>query len=472
MASNSKLLTATAAMQLVEAGQVGLGRAGAGQPGSRLGVAPTDGGIPGITLRHLLSHTSGFPQYEATFFGGAADTCEEAAARGLSNGLLAPPGTAYRYSNMNYCVLGLVIEELTGRPYESVILERVLRPLGIDDMRLAGTYDVRPGDVAHPTTPGRTFMEALAGAGAWIGTPTDLVAIIDGLDRSRPGWHPLSAATVDQMQAPQPGIGYSSGHWYGLGLRVWADGTWGHTGTVENARSMVIRRPDGITWAVTVSGNTPSNTDRLRGVVDRAFATMGIPAPPETAPPPPAPASAPPSPSRARAAGGWQTRPVDPLVALAMGSRSDWAVVEHAATTLDELDVPYDVRVVSAHRTPHRLGELTAWAEEAGVEVIVAAAGGAAHLPGMLAAHTVLPVLGIPVPSQHLQGMDSLLSIVQMPAGVPVGTLAIGRAGAINAALLATAIVSAGRPELRARLKAWRAAQTEQVLSAPDPRQP
>ena len=155
-----------------------------------------------------------------------------------------------------------------------------------------------------------------------------------------------------------------------------------------------------------------------------------------------------------------------------MGSRSDWTVVEHAATTLDELDVPYDVRVVSAHRTPHRLGELTAWAEEAGVEVIVAAAGGAAHLPGMLAAHTVLPVLGIPVPSQHLQGMDSLLSIVQMPAGVPVGTLAIGRAGAINAALLATAIVSAGRPELRARLKAWRAAQTEQVLSAPDPRLP
>ena len=294
VASNSKLLTATAAMQLVEAGQVALDEPVLASLVSRLGVAPTDGGIAGITLRHLLSHTSGFPQYEATFFGGAADTCEEAAARGLSNGLLAPPGTAYRYSNMNFCVLGLVIEELTGRPYESVILERVLRPLGIDDMRLAGTYDVRPGDVAHPTTPGRTFMEALAGAGAWIGTPTDLVAIIDGLDRSRPGWHPLSAATVDQMQAPQPGIGYSNGRWYGLGLRVWADGTWGHTGTVENARSMVIRRPDGITWAVTVSGNTPSNTDRLRGVVDRAFATMGIPAPPETAPPPPAPASAPP----------------------------------------------------------------------------------------------------------------------------------------------------------------------------------
>ena len=145
--------------------------------------------------------------------------------------------------------------------------------------------------------------------------------------------------------------------------------------------------------------------------------------------------------------------------------------MEHAASTLDELDVAYDVRVVSAHRTPHLLAELTAWAADVGVEVIVAAAGGAAHLPGMLAANTVLPVLGIPVPSQHLQGLDSLLSIVQMPAGVPVGTMAIGRAGAVNAALLATAIVATRRPEVRIRLQAWRDTQTAAVLAAPDPRQ-
>ena len=201
---------------------------------------------------------------------------------GSTGKLLGAPGTIYRYSNMNFCVLGLLIEDVTGRPYETVIEERVLRPLGIDDMRMAGTYDVRPGDVAHPTTPGRRFMEALGGAGAWVGTPLDLVRIVDGLDRTRPGWHPLAAATVAEMQAPQPGIAYSAGQWYGLGLRVWADGTWGHTGTVENARSMVLRRPDGITWAVTVSGNAPSNTDRLRGIVDRAFATIGIPAPPTT----------------------------------------------------------------------------------------------------------------------------------------------------------------------------------------------
>jgi 5-(carboxyamino)imidazole ribonucleotide mutase len=158
------------------------------------------------------------------------------------------------------------------------------------------------------------------------------------------------------------------------------------------------------------------------------------------------------------------------LVAVVMGSRSDWDTMQHAAAVLDELAVPHDVRVVSAHRTPRLVAEVAEGAEEAGVEVIIAGAGGAAHLPGMLAAHTVVPVLGVPVESKALHGMDSLLSIVQMPAGVPVGTLAIGRAGAVNAALLATAIVSSGRPELRKRLRAWRERQTADVLDHPDPR--
>jgi 5-(carboxyamino)imidazole ribonucleotide mutase len=161
---------------------------------------------------------------------------------------------------------------------------------------------------------------------------------------------------------------------------------------------------------------------------------------------------------------------VDPLLALAMGSRSDWETVEHTARVLDELELPYAVRVVSAHRTPRLLPEFTTWAEDAGVLVIIAAAGGAAHLPGMLAAHTSLPVVGVPVASRHLQGMDSLLSIVQMPAGVPVGTMAIGRAGAVNAGLFGAAIVAAARPEVRARLQAWRSARTDEVLGDPDPR--
>jgi len=152
-----------------------------------------------------------------------------------------------------------------------------------------------------------------------------------------------------------------------------------------------------------------------------------------------------------------------------MGSASDWETLRHAAETLTQLGVPFETRVVSAHRTPDLLFEYASTAESRGVRVIIAGAGGAAHLPGMLAAKTHLPVLGVPVESSALHGVDSLLSIAQMPAGVPVGTLAIGRAGAVNAALLATAILGLADPAIRARLIAFRAGQTETVLSRPDP---
>jgi 5-(carboxyamino)imidazole ribonucleotide mutase len=158
-----------------------------------------------------------------------------------------------------------------------------------------------------------------------------------------------------------------------------------------------------------------------------------------------------------------------PLVGIIMGSQSDWETMRHAAETLDALGVEYETKVVSAHRTPDLVFEYASTAEERGLEVIVAGAGGAAHLPGMTAAKTTLPVLGVPVESKALSGLDSLLSIVQMPAGVPVGTLAIGRAGAINAALLAAAVVARGRPDLAERLRAWRQGQTDAVLAAPDP---
>jgi len=158
-----------------------------------------------------------------------------------------------------------------------------------------------------------------------------------------------------------------------------------------------------------------------------------------------------------------------PLVGVIMGSRSDWETMRHAAETLDALQVPHETRVVSAHRTPDLLFEYAATAEERGLHVIIAGAGGAAHLPGMAAAKTVLPVLGVPVESKALSGVDSLLSIVQMPAGVPVGTLAVGRAGAVNAALLAAAIVARSDTGVAERLRAFRAAQTQAVLDDPDP---
>ena len=159
----------------------------------------------------------------------------------------------------------------------------------------------------------------------------------------------------------------------------------------------------------------------------------------------------------------------DALVGLIMGSKSDWDTMQHAAQILDALGVPHETKVVSAHRTPDLLFEYAESAESRGIEVIIAGAGGAAHLPGMAAAKTTLPVLGVPVESKALQGIDSLLSIVQMPAGVPVGTLAIGKPGAINAGLLAAAIIAINRPDVRERLRAFRAEQTSAVLAQPDP---
>ncbi len=162
---------------------------------------------------------------------------------------------------------------------------------------------------------------------------------------------------------------------------------------------------------------------------------------------------------------------MQPLVGVIMGSKSDWETLSHTADTLAKLGVPYEVRVVSAHRTPDLLFEYASSAEGRGLEVVIAGAGGAAHLPGMVSAKTLLPVLGVPVESKALHGVDSLLSIVQMPAGIPVGTLAIGRAGAVNAALLATAVVARKNPLFREALATYRAAQTQAVLDHPDPRE-
>lgn len=161
---------------------------------------------------------------------------------------------------------------------------------------------------------------------------------------------------------------------------------------------------------------------------------------------------------------------MQPLVGIIMGSRSDWDTMEHAVNILESLSIPCEVEVVSAHRTPDKLYLYAESAAARGIEVIIAGAGGAAHLPGMTAAKTSLPVLGVPVQSKALNGMDSLLSIAQMPAGIPVGTLAIGKAGSVNAALLAAAILGNKHPQYREALERYRSKQTEDVLAHPDPR--
>lgn len=157
-----------------------------------------------------------------------------------------------------------------------------------------------------------------------------------------------------------------------------------------------------------------------------------------------------------------------PPVAIIMGSQSDWATMRHAAETLDALDIPYDARIVSAHRTPERMVDFAKSAKANGFKVVIAGAGGAAHLPGMTASLTPLPVFGVPVESKALSGQDSLLSIVQMPAGIPVGTLAIGRAGAVNAALMAAAVLALGDEDLADRLDAWRRRQSDAIAERPD----
>lgn len=162
---------------------------------------------------------------------------------------------------------------------------------------------------------------------------------------------------------------------------------------------------------------------------------------------------------------------MQPLVGVIMGSKSDWETMQHVVQTLEKLGVPHEVRVVSAHRTPDLLFEYAQTAEGRGLEVIIAGAGGAAHLPGMTAAKTTLPVLGVPIESRALHGVDSLLSIVQMPAGIPVATLAIGRAGAINAALLAASILARKHEQFRKALAEYRQSQTQHVLDHPDPRE-
>lgn len=162
---------------------------------------------------------------------------------------------------------------------------------------------------------------------------------------------------------------------------------------------------------------------------------------------------------------------MEPLVGVVMGSDSDWSTMEHAHNTLDDLDIPHEIRVVSAHRTPDLLYEYGEAAEERGLHAIIAGAGGAAHLPGMLASKTTVPVLGVPVKSRVLNGVDSLLSIVQMPRGVPVGTLAIGRSGAVNAALMAASILGNEYPEYREALQEYRRSREQHVLDNPDPRE-
>jgi D-alanyl-D-alanine carboxypeptidase len=269
IASISKTITAIVAMQLVEDGTLTLDDPVGELLARHLGLAVVDPDAVTITVRELLSHTAGFPQHETTFFGNGATSCADAAAQGLSRSV--SPGAGFRYSNMSYCVLGVLIEAVTGKTYERVVGERLLTPLGISGMRMAGTYELGPDEVSHHPTPGRNFMEALGAAGAWNATPTDLVRILDSIDPDTAGWKALSPDGMAAMRHRVPTGLPPSG--YGLGIINYDGDAWGHTGTIQNTHAMLLRQPDGVTWAVTVSGEYPSDSNQLRGIMRSALAS-------------------------------------------------------------------------------------------------------------------------------------------------------------------------------------------------------
>jgi D-alanyl-D-alanine carboxypeptidase len=267
IASISKTVTAIVALRLVEQGVLVLDDPVGERVVQHLGLAQFDPDVSRITLRNLLSHTAGFPDHSSTFFNNGATSCVDAAMQGLASSVAGPSG--YNYSNMSFCVLGLLIEAVTGMTYEQVAYEQLLTPLGISGMRITSTYDLGPDEVSHHPTPNRNYMETLGGAGGWNATPADLVTIINSIDPKTSGWKALSPELMEAMRYHLPTDQPPSG--YGLGLINFADGAFGHTGTIQNTHAMLVVQPDGVTWAVTVSGEYPGSTSALQNIVRQAL---------------------------------------------------------------------------------------------------------------------------------------------------------------------------------------------------------
>jgi ADP-dependent NAD(P)H-hydrate dehydratase / NAD(P)H-hydrate epimerase len=269
IASISKVLTAVVTLQLVEEGRVGLDEPVGDRLAWQVGEAPADPDMRAVTPARLLSHTSGIAKFRGVYFSSPTASCHDAARIAMAGDVASPAG--YVYSNTNYCLLGLLIEQLTGMPYEQAVRERLLDPLGISGMRLAGTHDAGPDEVVHPSREGRTYMEALGAAGAWLATAGDVVRIVMSLDPANPGWHPLGDELLRAMRTPQS-LAPGEEAQYGFGIMVWPDGSWGHTGTVENTRALVQTRPDGVVIAAFTNRESPSRSSDLRDRVDRALA--------------------------------------------------------------------------------------------------------------------------------------------------------------------------------------------------------
>jgi D-alanyl-D-alanine carboxypeptidase len=267
IASISKVFTATVVMQLVEQGLVSLDETFL----PSLGVPLGDPRTANITVRQLLSHTSGIGSSALVFFNHQVSTWQEGSAKVLALPLDTDPGTKYRYSNANFTLLGSLIEQRTGVPYEQAVRNYLLNPLGLISMRFAGTFDAQPGDVFHPSTVGRNYMESLGSAGQWIASPTDVLKLLLAIDANVP----VSQTFANEMRTPVPTIDPNPEWGYGLGLRLRADGAWGHSGTLEQAKGMALVRPDGWAVCILVNGEVPDRTDTLATLIDMGLATIG-----------------------------------------------------------------------------------------------------------------------------------------------------------------------------------------------------
>ena len=280
IASVSKILTAESVLNLVEQGLLQLDEPIVGLIADSFGLTVADERARNITIRHLLSHTSGISNFLQIFFDPGSYDQMGMLREALSEQLASEPGSTFKYGNVNYVLLGKAIELVTGLSYQDATKKLVLTPLGLDSFRLVGTYEFGPNDALHAVSGNRTYMEQLGPAGAWVATAADVAKLLDSLDPQSPSVHVISAESMELMKLPATPQGVTPLWDYGLGLRLFVSGEWGHSGSIENVHAMVVHRPDGLVVSVLVNGTKPKETDDLIGAINDAVlaARTGVPA--------------------------------------------------------------------------------------------------------------------------------------------------------------------------------------------------
>jgi CubicO group peptidase (beta-lactamase class C family) len=280
IASISKILTAETVMKLVEQDLLQLDEPIVGRIADTFGLTVADERARNITIRQLLSHTSGISNFLKIFFEAGFYDQMSMLTETLGQSLATEPGSTFKYSNVNFVLLGKAIELATGISYQDAVKELVLNPLGLNSFRMVGTYEFGPNDALHAVSGNRTYMEQLGPAGAWVATATDVAKMIASINARSPSPHVLSKESMKLMITPATPQGVTTLWDYGLGLRLFVSGEWGHSGSIENVHSMVIHRPDGLTVCVLVNGTKPKETDDLIDAINAAVlaARTGMPA--------------------------------------------------------------------------------------------------------------------------------------------------------------------------------------------------